>query len=154
MARPYRSNGKSMRTPSASSTSADPLCELAARFPCLATRAPAAAATIAAAVDMLKVPEASPPVPQVSTMFAGPTSPSTNTRVAWRRITRAKPASSCTCTGLRLSAVNNRTISGVAMRPASTSSIKASAPGRVRVEPASNRSIRSRLIARRSRSRR
>ncbi len=37
-----------------------------ARLPCLATVAPAPAAIKAAVVEMLKVPEASPPVPQVS----------------------------------------------------------------------------------------
>src|SRR6266851_3210193 len=48
MATPTRGQGRSTRTPSASSTSADPLRELAARLPCFATRAPAAAATTAA----------------------------------------------------------------------------------------------------------
>ncbi len=37
------------------------------RLPCLATRTPAPAATNAVAVEMLKVPLVSPPVPQVST---------------------------------------------------------------------------------------
>ena len=41
--------------PSASSTSAEPEADETARFPCLATPAPAAAATIAAAVEMLIV---------------------------------------------------------------------------------------------------
>ncbi len=40
----------------ASRTSAEPLLEVTARLPCLATVAPAAAATRAAAVEMLKVP--------------------------------------------------------------------------------------------------
>ena len=53
--------------PRASRTSAEPVCEVMARLPCLATEAPAAAATRAAAVEMLKLPEESPPVPQVST---------------------------------------------------------------------------------------
>jgi len=95
------------------STSAEPLRELTARFPCFATRAPAAAATIAAAVEMLNVFEPSPPVPHVSTMFAGIASPSVNTRVACRRIMRANPASSCTSTGRLFSASSKRTISGV-----------------------------------------
>ena len=47
--------------PSSSSTSAEPACELAARLPCFATPAPAAAATSAAAVEMLKVWAPSPP---------------------------------------------------------------------------------------------
>ena len=58
---------RSIRTPSASSRSADPQCEEAARLPCLATTAPAPAATMAASVEMLKVSERSPPVPHVST---------------------------------------------------------------------------------------
>ena len=56
-----------MFTPRASSKSADPDLELAARFPCLTTFAPAAAATIAAVVEMLIVLKPSPPVPTVST---------------------------------------------------------------------------------------
>ena len=56
-----------MGMPRASRTSAEPQMEVTARFPCLATRTPAAAATRAAAVEMLKLPLASPPVPQVST---------------------------------------------------------------------------------------
>ena len=58
--------------PRASRTSAEPHEEVTARLPCLATisfasaEAPAAAATRAAAVEMLKVPLASAPVPQVS----------------------------------------------------------------------------------------
>ncbi len=58
-------------TPSASSTSAEPQCELAARFPCLATSTPAPATTIALTVEMLNVPLRSPPVPTTSTAGAG-----------------------------------------------------------------------------------
>ena len=53
--------------PSASSTSAAPVADEAARFPCFATPAPAAAATSAAAVEMFHVFAPSPPVPAVST---------------------------------------------------------------------------------------
>ncbi len=53
----------SIRTPSASRTSADPARDVIARFPCLATTTPAAAATSAAVVEMLNVPLPSPPVP-------------------------------------------------------------------------------------------
>ena len=59
-----------MGTPSASSTSAEPHCEVTARLPCLATFAPAAAATSAAPVEMLKVSGPPPPVPHVSTSSA------------------------------------------------------------------------------------
>ena len=52
--------------PSASRRSAAPQAELAARLPCFATAAPAAAATIAAAVEMLNVLAPSPPVPTTS----------------------------------------------------------------------------------------
>ena len=61
------SGPRSMTTPSASSTSTDPHFDDAARPPCLATRAPAAAVTTAAMVDTLTVPAPSPPVPHVST---------------------------------------------------------------------------------------
>src|SRR2546426_11549168 len=54
-----------MRTPSASSTSAEPHLDVNDRLPCLATTAPAPAATNAAAVEILKVETAPPPVPQV-----------------------------------------------------------------------------------------
>src|SRR2546422_8469659 len=54
-----------MRTPSASSTSAEPHLEVNDRLPCLATTAPAPAATNAAAVEILKVETTPPPVPQV-----------------------------------------------------------------------------------------
>jgi hypothetical protein len=56
-----------MLAPSASSTSALPDFDDTERLPCLATRAPAAAATNIDAVEMLNVCEASPPVPTMST---------------------------------------------------------------------------------------
>jgi hypothetical protein len=65
-AREHEADARSM--PSASSTSALPDFEVAARLPCFPTRTPHAATTIAAAVDTLKLPEPSPPVPQVSTI--------------------------------------------------------------------------------------
>ena len=58
---------RSMQAPSASSTSALPELDETLRPPCLATRAPAAAATSIAAVEMLKLCAASPPVPHRST---------------------------------------------------------------------------------------
>jgi hypothetical protein len=137
---PMRVKGTSMRTPSASSTSAEPLRELAARFPCLATRAPAAAATIAAAVEILNVPDPSPPVPHVSTMCSGRSWPSAKTGAACRRIAVANPTSSATCTGRRFSASSSRTISCVSTRPHSSSSIVSSASARVKTCPPSIRS--------------
>src|SRR5450756_354323 len=55
--------GRSITTPSASSTSAAPHAEDAARFPCLTIGTPAEAATIVAIVDTLTVCKPSPPVP-------------------------------------------------------------------------------------------
>ena len=62
--------GRSTRTPNASSTSMLPARLEAARLPCFATGTPAPATTKAAAVETLKVPAPSPPVPQVSTVRA------------------------------------------------------------------------------------
>ena len=61
------------------------------RLPCLATFSPAPATTKAAVVDMLKLPELSPPVPQVSTTLSD-----TWTRRDFSRMTRAIPAISWT----------------------------------------------------------
>ena len=55
--------GRSITTPSASSTSAAPHCEDAARLPCLTMGTPAAAATMVAIVDTFTVWAPSPPVP-------------------------------------------------------------------------------------------
>ena len=54
-------------TPKASRKSEAPDLDETARLPCLTTRAPAAAAMIAAVVEMLIVCAPSPPVPTVST---------------------------------------------------------------------------------------
>ena len=78
-----------MCAPSASSTSALPEEEDTERPMCLATLAPAAAATNAAQVEMLKVCAESPPVPQVSTRWR---SSFTSTGVASSRITWAAAA--------------------------------------------------------------
>ena len=69
-ARPAPSGAISTSTPSAASTSALPERDDTERLPCLATATPPAAATRAAAVEMLKVWRPSPPVPQVSTTVA------------------------------------------------------------------------------------
>ena len=65
------SSGASRRTPSASSRSADPTDDDAARFPCLATGTPQPATVKAAIVEMLTVCSWSPPVPTMS-MASGP----------------------------------------------------------------------------------
>ena len=72
----------SMVTPRAASRSAEPEREESARLPCLATGTPQPAATSAAAVEMLKVPLASPPVPQVSMVPSGASIFSARARIA------------------------------------------------------------------------
>ena len=62
---------KLIATPKASNKSAEPHLLVAARFPCLTTTAPAAAATIAAVVEILMVFMPSPPVPTISTARCG-----------------------------------------------------------------------------------
>src|SRR5690606_5188938 len=69
MQRATCSGCSSIAAPSASSTSAAPDFEDTLRLPCLATRAPAAAATKLDAVEMLKVWAPSPPVPTMSTRW-------------------------------------------------------------------------------------
>src|SRR5437667_7534282 len=78
-----------MLAPSSSSTSALPDFDDTERLPCLAMRAPAAAATNIAAVDMLKVCDASPPVPTIS---SNRSRSGTSTLVANSRITCAAAA--------------------------------------------------------------
>ena len=63
------SGGRSIFTPSASSTSAAPDLEDAARLPCFATGTPAAAMTMDAVVEILKELAPSPPVPTISSTF-------------------------------------------------------------------------------------
>ena len=67
MQRATEAGGRVISTPSASSTSADPVRDEAARPPCLHTGTPAPATIRAAMVETLMVPARSPPVPQVST---------------------------------------------------------------------------------------
>ena len=93
-------------TPSPSSTSALPDFDDTDRPPCLATRAPAAAATNAAVVEMLNVCDLSPPVPHVSTRWS---SPDASTLVENSRITEAAAAISdtdsvFTCNPMRMAA--------------------------------------------------
>src|SRR5919197_4446649 len=86
MQRATASGARSMRTPSASSTSADPDSPVAERLPCWAPAPPAPAAISAAVVDTLNVGRP-PPVPAVSTRSSRPVS----TGVAKRRIVCASP---------------------------------------------------------------
>src|SRR5262245_61061698 len=80
-----------MLMPSAASTSAEPDREEIERLPCLATGTPAPATTNAAQVEILCVPLASPPVPQVSIAPSG-----ARTATARALSARAAPAISST----------------------------------------------------------
>ncbi len=84
-----RAGGTLSATPSASRQSAVPERELAARLPCLITRAPAPAAVIPAIVEMLTVAARSPPVPTMSTPWR-----SRSMGVALARVTSSRVANS------------------------------------------------------------
>ncbi len=87
------SGPRSMRTPSASSVSAPPDSDDAARLPCLTTGTPAAATTIDAMVDRLTVLTPSPPVPTMSTASDPRTAPAGIGR-AWLSMTSASSLTS------------------------------------------------------------
>jgi hypothetical protein len=133
----------STKAPSASSTSAEPARELTARLPCLATCAPAAAATNATAVETLNVPDSSPPVPQVSSNGRGT---SGNGWSAWR-IARARPATSSTVSPRMRSATAKPAICAGVAAPASTSCMTPNACSSDRVSPPTTRGRSSRIIA-------
>src|SRR2546422_4865535 len=105
MQRATPAGARSTFTPSCSRTSAEPHRDEAARLPCLATRAPHAAATIAASVEMLNVARPSPPVPQVSR-----SAPSTWIGVAIALAVFAKPVISSTVSPLMRSATTKPAI--------------------------------------------
>src|SRR3954451_12302649 len=105
MQRATAPGARSMRAPSASSTSADPLSPVALRFPCLATAQPAPAAISAAVVETLKVVRP-PPVPAVSSRSLR----SHSTGVASSRMVEASPASSSTVSPFVRSAIRNAAI--------------------------------------------
>ncbi len=86
-----------MFTPRASRQSAVPHWEEAARFPCLATFTPPAAATKAEVVEILKLWALSPPVPTISN-----SSMSVSTLVACARMAAAQPAISSVVSALAL----------------------------------------------------
>src|SRR6478609_524431 len=105
MQRATASGFRSIRAPSASSTSAEPLSPVALRLPCLATAHPAPAAISAAVVETLNVARP-PPVPAVSSR----SSRSQVTGVASERIVAARPASSSTVSPFVRSAIRNPAI--------------------------------------------
>ena len=113
------STDASILTPSSLSTSAEPVLLVMLRFPCLATAIPDPTATMAAAVEMLKVPEPSPPVPQVSTRSSREDSKT----VMCLRMAPAAPAISATVSPLATSASRNARISSSAQMPCITRSI-------------------------------
>ena len=135
---------RSRLTPRASTTSAEPHSEEDVRpdidrLPCLATRRPAPATTKAVAVEMLKVPEASPPVPQVSISISRsvPVSAATSSarvrmRVTFSRITCAKPISSSVASPFMRSAVRKAAICALVATPDMMASMAAAASRRVR----------------------
>src|SRR6478752_10429866 len=108
-----RSGGIVRLIPSASSTSAEPELDEAARLPCLTTLMPAAAHTIEAIVEMLTVCARSPPVPTMSRL-----GPATSIRLAWASIMSASPRISSTVSPLARSAMRNpATCAGLASAP-------------------------------------
>ncbi len=112
--------------PRCSSRSAVPHSDDAARLPCLTTRTPAPATTIAAMVEMFTVCARSPPVPTTSTASRACAAPSTeprSTRAAAPSIASTSPAISPAVSPLARSATMNAAIwTGVAL-PATISPI-------------------------------
>ena len=109
-------------------------------MPCLATRRPAPATTKAVAVETLKVPDASPPVPHVSISIsrsvpvcASMSAPRVFTLTAFWRMTCAKPISSSTVSPFIRSAVRKAAIWALVAPPDMMASIAAAASIRVRL---------------------
>src|SRR5712691_7652200 len=124
------SGPRSMRTPSASRTSALPQALVAARFPCFATRPPAAAVTRDETVEMLKLFERSPPVPTMSIA-----SSLTVTRTATSRSALAHPAISSTVSPRIASAASSAPSCAGVVSPTITEAIADRASSRVRTRP-------------------
>src|SRR5262245_19521469 len=153
--RPTCSGDKVRFTPSVSTTSAEPQSEAPLspdieRLPCLATLSPAPATTNAVAVETLNVPEASPPVPHVSTSISRsvPVSAAVSSARVWtlatfERITCAKPINSSTVSPFIRSAVRNAAICASVAVPDMIASIAPAASMRVR----SRRSTRTRVAS-------
>ena len=124
--------------PSAPSTSEDPEAELAARLPCFTTGTPDAAATTAAMVETLTVPNLSPPVPTMSS-----TAGSTGSGSAASRIASRKPTISSTVSPLARSATRKPPSCDGVAEPAMTWRI-------AHVDSETLRSRRSRRVVRMS----
>src|SRR5215203_412829 len=133
--RPAVSGSISIWTPRAASTSALPERLETERLPCLATGTPAAAATRAAAVEMLNVPRPSPPVPQVST----------RSPVLWgmgrdrRRMALAAPEISATDSPFMRRATSRADLRTSVTMPSMSWPKSSSVSSRVRLSPAVTR---------------
>src|SRR5262245_12400455 len=137
--RDTRAGGSSMSTPSVSTTSAEPRGEDTDRLRCLATLSPAPATTKAVAVETLKVPDASPPVPHVSMSISRSVPVCATTGLPWARtvttfcrITCANPISSSTVSPFMRIAVRKAAICASVAAPDMTASMAAAASIRVR----------------------
>ena len=141
--RAIRSGGRSSVKPSASRTSAEPVCDDAARLPCFATPAPAAAARSAAAVEMLRVRLPSPPVPAVSTR----SDRSGCTGRTWSRIASAQPVISSAVSPFARSSTRKPAICACVASPRMISCIASHASARVRSTFSNSRAIVSWITA-------
>src|SRR3954452_6135291 len=129
---------RSIRAPSASSTSAEPDRPVALRLPCLATAQPAPAATNAAVVETLNVGRP-PPVPAVSSR----SSRLASTATASSRIARARPTSSSTVSPFVRRAIRNAADWASEAAPDMISRRTAAASAAARSSPPATRSIAS-----------
>ena len=145
ISRSVAAGGRSMATPRASSTSAAPLAEEAARLPCLAIRAPAAAATIAPIVEMFTVRAPSPPVPTRSV-----SGPSRRSGVARSSMAWARPPSSPGVSPLIRSATPNPAICTGVAAPSMISAIAHDVSSADRVSPLISAPIRDGQVVRES----
>src|SRR5262245_39882940 len=143
IARAMSSGPDSILTPSAASTSAEPDREEIERLPCLATGTPAPATTNAAQVDILWVPLASPPVPQVSMAPSG-----AHTATARALSARAAPAISSTVSPRWRSVIRSAPICASVVPPDMMSPNASAASLSLSVAPSATR----RRIGRRSAS--
>src|SRR5215471_2014797 len=139
------SGARLITTPSASSTSAAPHADDAARLPCLAIRAPAEAATIAPIVEMFTVRAPSPPVPTRSTSGPGMLS-----GVARASITSASPPSSATVSPFMRSATPNPAICVGVAAPSMISFIAQPTSSAVSVSPLTSAPISAGQVVRES----
>ena len=128
---------RSIRTPSASSTSAAPERDVTPRLPCFATGTPAPATTKAAVVEMLKVCRRSPPVPTTSTTASR--SPR-STQAPSRRMVVANPTTSSMVSPLVRSAMRNAAACTSPTRPCMSSSTISPARWRPRSSPTASAS--------------